>query len=447
MPDSGAGYGIAVNSLGLIYVTGQATFTGNAVKNRITNGDPIQRKKDAFVVQIDPFKSGAASLASYTVIGSVGDDIGKRIVVDTAGNAVVVGTTESANLPVTASAFQSLPGGNGKKDAFILRLNPRQTGSAALLYATYLGGSNDDECNAVILDSLGKVLITGKTVSTNFPNVGIAAFPPPSGSGNTARTFLTKLDLTQAGVASIVYSQYLSDEASDFSGEGIAVDGSDSVYVLQTGSVYSAVDQAFFPRTVYLSTYRASDLARITSERLLSAFSTEADYGAGLAVTPGGVAYATGFTFGRWAASTGAYQESYQGNRDGFVVKKEMIDPPTCDDGGGTTDAIAANRTGLNATSQRAKSEAVCTIPTTLNPVIFTHGISAGRLDEDGDPTKNAWPENSTASSVKAKMIDLNSNLRATDAIRFFTVKNLCTRQKMKNLLPEQRVMIYAKYE
>ena len=57
---------------------------------------------------------------------------------DSAGNAYVTGYTESTNFP-TANPLQAVYGGGG--DAFVAKLNP--TGSA-LVYSTYLGGSDFD---------------------------------------------------------------------------------------------------------------------------------------------------------------------------------------------------------------------------------------------------------------------------------------------------------------
>ena len=53
-------------------------------------------------------------------------------------------------------------------DAFVAKLNA--TGSA-LLYSTYLGGSSDEQGESIAVDATGNAYISGETFSTNFPTV------------------------------------------------------------------------------------------------------------------------------------------------------------------------------------------------------------------------------------------------------------------------------------
>ena len=39
----------------------------------------------------------------------------------------------------------------------------------ALVYSTYLGGSDDDVGNGIAVDAAGSAYVTGATPSTNFP--------------------------------------------------------------------------------------------------------------------------------------------------------------------------------------------------------------------------------------------------------------------------------------
>jgi hypothetical protein len=55
---------------------------------------------------------------------------------------------------------------NGARDGFVAKLS--STGST-LLWSTYIGGSGDDECNAIALGADGGVYVTGRTGSSNFP--------------------------------------------------------------------------------------------------------------------------------------------------------------------------------------------------------------------------------------------------------------------------------------
>ena len=65
----------------------------------------------------------------------------------------------------------------------------------ALLYSTYLGGSDDERANGIAVDSGGNAYITGYTRSPNFPTVNAlpSAVCPASASG-PYRTFVTRLN-------------------------------------------------------------------------------------------------------------------------------------------------------------------------------------------------------------------------------------------------------------
>ena len=104
-------------------------------------------------------------LSYSTYLGGTGDDSGSGIAVDTSGNAYVTGSTSSTNFPTTPGAYQTSFGG-GNEDAFVTKLNPTGT---ALVYSTYLGGSNFDIGNGIAVDTSGDAYVMGSTTSTNFP--------------------------------------------------------------------------------------------------------------------------------------------------------------------------------------------------------------------------------------------------------------------------------------
>jgi Beta-propeller repeat len=115
---------------------------------------------DAFVVKLSA--TGTALLYS-TYLGGNASDIGNGIAVDDSGNAYVLGTTFSTNFP-TKAAFQSAKG--AQQDAFLAKLN---ASGSSLAYSTFLGGNNVDEGNGIAVDAAGNAYVTGYTASTNFP--------------------------------------------------------------------------------------------------------------------------------------------------------------------------------------------------------------------------------------------------------------------------------------
>lgn len=99
----------------------------------------------------------------------------------------MTGDTSSTAFPTTAGAFDtSFNGGN--IDAFVAKLNPTGT---ALVYATFLGSSGDDQGSAIAVDGSGHAYVTGYTYSAAFPTT-VRAFDTTYNSGEA---FVVQLDL------------------------------------------------------------------------------------------------------------------------------------------------------------------------------------------------------------------------------------------------------------
>lgn len=102
-----------------------------------------------------------------------GDDARSEVLVDKAGNIYLTAATKSPDFPVTSGAYQSTIG--GAQDAVFMKLNPTLS---TMLYATYLGGSNDDAGYVMTLDtSQTHIYVGGGTMSTNFPTAGSTLWP------------------------------------------------------------------------------------------------------------------------------------------------------------------------------------------------------------------------------------------------------------------------------
>lgn len=298
------GRAIEVDAGGGAWVTG-ATYSANFP---VVNTLQPFRGGDAFVARITP---DGSALAFSTFLGGTGtDEDGRDIVLDGQGNAVVAGLTNSADFP-RVSPYQVNYGG-GSHDAFVTRLN---TSGTALLYSTYLGGAGDDVANGVALDPSGNVYVTGSTTSSNFPLAG--AFR--SSLGGFEDAFLTKLASTGS---SLVYSTYLGGGSWD-SGNGIAVDqGGSAVVVGETGS-----DD--FPVVTPVDPIRGSAnegfVARFNSAGsglLFSTFlgGTGVDRAQGVALDAAGNILVTGDTIATDFPVANALQATNAGASDAFVT-------------------------------------------------------------------------------------------------------------------------------
>jgi hypothetical protein len=208
------GQGIAADSAGDAYITGWTYSSDFPTMNPLQPTNRAYPSSNAFVAKFNP--SGSAMVYS-TYLGGSGGDTGGGIAVDSDGDAYVSGTTGSYDFP-TKNPLQPVSG--GVRDAFVAKLDPSGT---ALVYSTYLGGSQDEYGHGVAVDSAGNAYVTGTTYSTDFPVV--SAFQPANRGSNDV--FVAKLN--PAGSA-LVYSTFLGGSGVDW-GYGIAVDSMGNVYV------------------------------------------------------------------------------------------------------------------------------------------------------------------------------------------------------------------------
>jgi uncharacterized repeat protein (TIGR01451 family) len=195
-----AGYGVAVRS-GVAWVTGETNNNRNIAS--------------AFVISV----SAEGALSSERTFGGGSDDFGYGIVLDDAGLIYVTGLTFSSNFPVTDG---STYGGTG--DAFVAKL----TSSGPPVYATFLGGSQNDRGADIALDGQGGVLVTGYTYSDNF---SVTSDAYQSTRGGDYDAFLTRYTITSGNIGEITYSTYLGGTGRDF-GYGLAIHSGVFVYIV-----------------------------------------------------------------------------------------------------------------------------------------------------------------------------------------------------------------------
>jgi hypothetical protein len=127
---------------------------------------------DAFVAKLDPAVGGAAGMTYFTYLGGLNADSAAGVAVDplgNAGNAYVTGSTVSTDFLASFTGqfppFQSTYGG-GNADSFVAELD--RTGTA-LVYFSYLGGTNTEIPGGIAVDSAGSAYVTGQTCSPDFP--------------------------------------------------------------------------------------------------------------------------------------------------------------------------------------------------------------------------------------------------------------------------------------
>ncbi|MFW9922489.1 MAG: SBBP repeat-containing protein [Candidatus Thorarchaeota archaeon] len=120
-----------------------------------------QGESDGYITKLVPSRN---SLSFCTYFGSDAYDFPNDFAIDVNDNILLIGGTASTDFYITDNAYQSTLKGN--IDTFLSIID---SDGKSIVYSTFLGGSNEDEGNMLVLDSLGDVVIAGITKSSDFP--------------------------------------------------------------------------------------------------------------------------------------------------------------------------------------------------------------------------------------------------------------------------------------
>ncbi|WP_230471095.1 DUF7948 domain-containing protein [Hymenobacter jejuensis] len=194
--------------------------------------------------------------SSFT--GSKSDNWGFTATYDAQGNLYSGGIVFGPQYPTSLGAYDTSFG--GAVDIGIIKYNTTATGSAARVWATYLGGSSTEFPHSLIVNNQGDLLVLGTTSSRDFPVTGGAydqsfnggSYVEPYGASTSptlpsgSDLFITRLS---ANGASLIGSTFLGGSGNDgildprntgvslvrnygdaFRGD-ILVDAADNVYI------------------------------------------------------------------------------------------------------------------------------------------------------------------------------------------------------------------------
>lgn len=141
-----------------------------------------------------------------------------EITVDTAGYIYLAGASDSPDL-MTSEGFQS--DYKGKGDAFIAKFSPDCT---TLITATYLGGSELDEIEGVVIHN-DNVYVSGTTYSSNFP---LSSTPFQNQLKGSSDGFVAVID---SNLTTLIYSTYIGGDGKD---------AGTCIFVNDAGQIYAA---------------------------------------------------------------------------------------------------------------------------------------------------------------------------------------------------------------
>ncbi len=317
----GSGYdfaqSVAVDSANNIYVTGYTaslnfpTTTGTyATSLGIPSG-----YNTVFVSKLSP--TGALMYSTY--VGTTNtSDTGRSIAVDSTGNAYVTGDSyypgSGAAFPVVNGFTLSATSGTGPISgggAFVFKLNA--TGSA-ILYSTLLRSGSSVVGYGIAVQGSNAYIAGMAVASARFPLwPDMGTYSTLIGAGGQYDAFIMKIDTSQTGLSSLIYSTLWGYSARDYA-YAVAVDSSGNAYIAGDTDLGNSNGA----RRVLVAKFNSSG-----GQVYATYFGGTADSsGYGIAVDSAGNAYVTGYTGASdFNVTAGAYQTTYGGLTDAFVTK------------------------------------------------------------------------------------------------------------------------------
>jgi len=227
--------GIAVDASGNIIVVGATSSTDIPVPGGFDQGFN-GGYDDIYVAKLS---SSGSSLLWGTFLGGSGQDYGAALALTPSGDILITGATNSTDLPVPGGYDQGFNG--GPEDIYVARLS--STGSS-LQWGTYLGGTGDDECYAIVLDEAGNIVIGGFSDSLDIPVPG--GYGQAFNGGQYGDIYAARLS---AAGSSLLWGTYVGGRNDDYC-TSLVLDPSGNILIGATTSsadipVPAGYDQTF----------------------------------------------------------------------------------------------------------------------------------------------------------------------------------------------------------
>jgi len=153
-------HNLAVDDAGNAYVAIPTSSSDYPVTRGTLQRRHAGGQTDWAVTKLSP----TGALLVSTFLGGAGNENADGVYADVEGRVFITGETQSNDFPVTADAWQARQ--EGGTDAALVILSPRLD---RVLYATYLGGSANDNGRSGFLGLDGSLYVTGASDGSGFP--------------------------------------------------------------------------------------------------------------------------------------------------------------------------------------------------------------------------------------------------------------------------------------
>jgi len=316
---------VKVDAAGNICVSGTTTAADLPVTAGFSTGPGVGALQDVVVAK---FNASGTELLWLGYLGGAGATteevaIGNSLALDSAGNLLLVGFTESPDFPTTGGPLHA-----GTFDVFITKIS--HDGSA-ILRSSLLGGANADFASGMALDAQENLLVTGFSQSADFPTT-VGAFDTTL--GDTQDAFVMKFD----AAGTLQWSSFLGGANGEERGAAIVNDANGDVVVSgDTGSsdfpvTAGALDTELGgSNDAFVAKIRSDGTAILwatfvggsgSEHDLVSLFSPVTYHRGDLALDSVGNILIAGQTLSSdFPATSGAFQTTLAGDMDGYVAK------------------------------------------------------------------------------------------------------------------------------
>lgn len=149
-----------------------------------------------------------------------GDQFRGEIMLDAANNILIGSCSRSANFPVQ-NAFQATK--SGGQDAVVFKL---AANFSNLIFSSFYGGSLNDACYSIKVDTLNNVVFVGGTSSSNLP--GTAGGLTPTYQGGKTDGYVTKISPNGNTILNATYLGKFAYDQAFF----VEIDRDNNVFVL-----------------------------------------------------------------------------------------------------------------------------------------------------------------------------------------------------------------------
>lgn len=149
----------------LIFAAVPEGLEGNEMRKKLPRINPLTENQEGnMYLYFADMQGQAISSGFFGGSKDKRDKIRDALISPDHEQVYLIGQTFSADFPVR-NAFQEEISKNGKSDAFISCFDFKGT----LKWSSYLGGHQEDYAENILVDSEGRLFVTGRTESDNFP--------------------------------------------------------------------------------------------------------------------------------------------------------------------------------------------------------------------------------------------------------------------------------------